>query len=290
VGRFSLGTILFLLAVSALLLAFQQEPGRATDHLVALAPETTSPGRNSCPNQLPDGDPVITDLHVHIVVACHEGYASFFDTNAKVPRVVAYRLTGGHTTGCLARKKLRFNVDLLVAPDLQGNRDDYHGSGYDLGHMAPNQDFSWDANEQKDTFSMINVAPQLPHLNQWEWEAGEEDVRAWAFDRGELQIYVGAILGPEPRQTIGLNTVAVPKAFFKVAVDRRRKEAVAFVMDQAEIPKGDLSPFTVSISAIESAAQIHIPLPASIDPSMVTRPWPADLHAWRQAHATACSR
>jgi len=60
---------------------------------------------------------------------------------------------------------------------------DYDHSGYDKDHMAPAVDFALDAAEKSDSFSMANMAPQLPGLNRAEWEHLEETVRAWAFAR-----------------------------------------------------------------------------------------------------------
>ena len=97
---------------------------------------------------------------------------------------------------------------------------------------------------------MANMMPQLARLNRAEWERLEETVRAWAWKRGELIVYVGPILaatGP----TIGTDRVAVPLAFWKVIVDPARHEAIGFVLPQAKIPKGDLAPWVRSVEAVE---------------------------------------
>src|SRR5690348_1945306 len=169
------------------------------------------------------GSPAHADCRAPVALSgtitiCHEGYVSLFDPAIKVPRLVEYTLTSPHTLGCFSRKGLQFKPDALAPSEEQGTVRDYHGSGYDLGHMAPNQDFAWDKAEQRATFSMVNVAPQRPGLNRDEWELLEEYVRAWALERGSLIVYVGPVLSSgDP--TIGPDHVDVPSAFWKLVID-----------------------------------------------------------------------
>ena len=59
-----------------------------------------------------------------------------------VALVVTYRLIGSHSLGCGSRDGLAFKVDGKAPPDTQGSPKDYTKSGYDLGHLTPNQDFA----------------------------------------------------------------------------------------------------------------------------------------------------
>ena len=142
---------------------------------------------SDCASHIPWGAPTITD-GANLDLVCHGGYLSALDVHAKVPRWVAYELTGPHTLGCFPRTGLQFKVDPLAPAEDQGRLVDYKNSGYDLGHMAPNQDFAWSKAEQRESFSFVNVAPQLPGLNRQGWERGEEFVRAWANERGDLEV------------------------------------------------------------------------------------------------------
>jgi endonuclease G len=169
----------------------------------------------------------------------------------------------------------------------QGAPKDYAKSGYDLGHMAPNEDFAWDAGEQKDTFSMANVAPQVPGLNRQGWERLEEDVRAWALTRGELQVYVGPIYG-ETSKTIGADKLPIPSAFYKIVLDRQTGEEVGFIMPNKPIKKGAAQPWHAAIATIEDRANISLPRPP--DALENSKAWPADLVGWRRAHNTACKK
>lgn len=239
---------------------------------------------SSC--DLPWGLPHVTDKE-SIIVACHAGYASGVGTTHREARWVAYELTAQHDVGCFPRTGLSFKVDPLVPPQDQAKPSDYRGSGYDLGHMAPNEDFAWDKGEQRDTFSMINVEPQLPGLNRQGWERLEEDVRAWALSRGDLEVYVGPIF-ETAKGTIGADKITVPSAFFKVVVDRRTNEAAGFVMPQKAIVKGDAEPWRVPIANIESRADVTLPLPSGSREA--AHAWPVDLAAWRTAHRKVCTK
>jgi endonuclease G len=237
----------------------------------------------ACQLSEPWGPPAVTDGH-RIIVICHEGYSSGLDLNTREARWVSYELTAQHDLGCYSRSGLRFGLDELAPPEAQGRPVDYAHSGYDLGHMAPNEDFAWSRSEQHDTFSMANVNPQLPGLNREGWERLEEDVRAWALQRGDLQVYVGPIYGVS--QTIGPDALPVPAAFFKVVVDHRTGEAVGFIMPQQSIPKGSVEPWRAPISDIQRRARVTLPMPSNLSESREA--WPADLANWRRQHAEAC--
>lgn len=245
-----------------------------------------APKSPSC--DLPWGLPRVTD-NESIIVACHAGYASGVGTTHREARWVAYELTAKHDLGCFPRTGLSFKVDPLVPPQDQAKPSDYRGSGYDLGHMAPNEDFAWNKDEQRDTFSMINVEPQLPGLNRQGWERLEEDVRAWALSHGDIEVYVGPIF-VTAKGTIGADKIAVPSAFFKVVIDRSTGETMGFVMPQKAIAKGDPAPWRVAIADIETRAAVHLPLPANETEARIGSAWPADLPGWRAAHRKACQK
>lgn len=233
-----------------------------------------------CP-AAPNGLPAVPDA----VTVCHAGYASLLDPHRREPVLVTWHLTGPATMGCHSRKGLAFEPDPLAPPAAQGRPSDYHASGYDLGHMADNADFAWDQGQQRDTFSMANVLPQLPGLNRQGWERGEEMTRAWAWSRGAVDVVAGPIYGGHA--TIGADALPVPIAFYKVVIDPRAGEFLAFEMPQAPVAKmGDLTPWLVPLAKVEADAGLRIPLPAGARQDM--QAWPVDLDAWRNAHATAC--
>jgi endonuclease G len=256
--------------------------------MVSVIIRASSPARagalEDCAVHIPWGPPQIGN-GAKVDLVCHHGYLSALDPQTKVPRWVAYDLTGPHTLGCHPRTGQQFAVDALAPAEDQATLKDYPRSGYDLGHMAPNQDFSWDREEQKDSFSFANVSPQSPGLNRQQWERGEEIVRAWAYQRGDIEVYVGPILRANDKR-IGKESINVPTAFFKIAVDRSSGEGIGFVMAQKVIKKGPIAPFVMTVAVIEDRSGLKIGLPANF--RQAAGIWDYSLTAWRAAHAKAC--
>ena len=93
-----------------------------------------------CNAPLPYGEPKVQGT---IQKICHPYYTSYYDVNLKGPRLVAYRLTGEQSLGCLPRKS-SFHGDEQLPSAARQNPGAYLNTGFDLGHMAPDQDMSWD--------------------------------------------------------------------------------------------------------------------------------------------------
>ncbi len=95
----------------------------------------------------------------------------------------------------LARKRFKEGADVqarraLAPAEDQGRASDYKGSGHDLGHMAPAEDFAWSKTLERETFSMASVEPQLPCLNRQGWERIEEIARTEACRHGAAAIFL----------------------------------------------------------------------------------------------------
>jgi endonuclease G len=240
---------------------------------------------DDCQDHLPFGVPRLTK-NTATTPVCHVGYALLHDDKFLVPRWVAYRLTGPHTLGCIDRPD-NFHADDKLPDGKRAEPSDYAKSGFDQGHQAPAQDFAWNMERMRDSFSMANMAPQLPGLNRQGWERLEETVRVWATDRKELIVYVGPIL-LNTKRTIGDNHVIVPSAFWKVIVDPANGDALAFIMPQHAIAKGTLTPWQVSIEQVETSAGITLPLPPNVNRTVEAPLWPADLKAWSAHHKKLC--
>jgi endonuclease G len=222
----------------------------------------------------------------HVTPVCHAGFIALHDDDLLIPRWVAYRLTTLHTLGCLKLAD-EFHAETTLPPGHRSEPEDYRRTGFDRGHQAPAEDFAWDLQAAYDSFSMVNAVPQLPGLNREGWEHLEQTVRAWAWTRGAVIVYVGPILTPQP-PTIGGNRVAVPIAFFKVVYDPAAGQAIAFLMPQRYIGKGDLGRWVTSVAEIQARTGITFPLPGSVDITTKAALWPADITGWRHARRQMC--
>jgi endonuclease G len=232
------------------------------------------------------GYPLLS-IGAHVTPVCHSGYAALHDDDLLIPRWVAYRLTASHTMGCL-KVAQDFHPEPALPAGRRADPSDYRRSGFDRGHQAPAEDFTWNGQQAEDSFSMVNAVPQLPGLNREGWERLEQSVRAWAWSRGAVIVFVGPILTPEP-PTIGANRVAVPIAFFKVVYDPSAGQAIAFLMPQRYIAKGAIGRWVTSVAEIQARTGITFPLPGSVDILAKSALWPADIAGWRHVRRQVCT-
>jgi len=191
------------------------------------------------------------------------------DDARHVPAWISYRLTAEHAPGCLPRKNT-FAADPDLSHEARAKPADYHGTGFDMGHLAP------DADVMRESFYLSNMPPQLAKLNREGWERLEEAVRAWAIGRGEVLVEVGPIFGDAP-ETIGPDDVAVPIAFWKVVA--AIPEAIAFEMPNAPVRKDEALTHVVAIADVEAHAALKLPIPGGIDRDHPTLLWAVDLAA-----------
>ena len=99
-------------------------------------------------------------------------YTSYFSYQVHNPLFVSYKLY--HGGGTCSRSDLSFETDGQLN---SATKSDYAGNGYDIGHMANAEDFSYDCNLEKLTFRFYNALPQTPKLNRGIWKEYETKIR-----------------------------------------------------------------------------------------------------------------
>lgn len=137
------------------------------------------------------------------------------------------------------------------------NHEDYTGSGYDRGHMAPNYLIAsrYGRSAQLETFLMTNITPQKPTLNQKSWQRLEEviadDFSQW---HGEFWVVTGPIFSAQPK-TLKNSRVAIPDAFYKILIKPgnldQPPKALAFIFPQNAKPNATLMNFVTTIDEVE---------------------------------------
>lgn len=140
-----------------------------------------------------------------------EVYKSYYSYTMKSPLYVMYYLYQGG--GDCSRKKLTFRSEYKSAVN-----KDYVRSGYDRGHLVNAEDFAFDCDKERCTFSYYNCMAQHPKLNRGSWKSWEAKIR----DESQLnilKIYTGAIYG---NNTIG-DGVRVPEYCWKVVYNTKTK-------------------------------------------------------------------
>lgn len=184
-------------------------------------------------------------------VITHTGYTTSYNTTTLIPDWVAYELTASETEGYEERGERMFSKDPQFR-QRQAMREDYSGSGWTKGHMAPAADFRWDSTAMDETFYFTNVCPQDQQLNSKDWEFLERQVRRWANEYGRVWVVTGPIVGRNVHGSIGERGVIVPDAFYKAVLVRRsgRYRSIAFVMGN-DSRRYYLSDCAVSVNELE---------------------------------------
>ncbi|MEG4023789.1 DNA/RNA non-specific endonuclease [Microcoleus sp. S13C4] len=106
--------------------------------------------------------------------------------------------------------------DSLPADWYKVRPNDYMGSGYDRGHIAPSADRTRNEADNSSTFLMTNMMPQVPEVNRGVWGDLEDYCRELVQQGKELYI----VAGPVGRKgSIGRKEkIAVPAKNWKVIV------------------------------------------------------------------------
>ncbi len=167
---------------------------------------------------------------------------------------VAYELTREETYAVCQRYR-NFISDQRFQEGTADDKD-YHGSGYDRGHLAPAGDMAWSETAMRESFFYSNISPQDPGFNRGIWKDLEELVREWAKDNQSVYIVVGPIL-EKGLQTIGRNKVSVPKYYYKVILDYREPDikGIGFVIPNKGMDE-PLQKFALSIDNVEKLTGI----------------------------------
>ena len=143
----------------------------------------------------------------------HMGYTLSYNSKLRIPNWVAYELLDSELYGDLDRNE-KFTAD----PAIRGRQaydEDYRGSGWDRGHMAPSGDMKWSSQAMDECFYLSNVCPQNHNLNAGSWNDLEKQVRYEARYYGRVWVVCGPVVGRGRYGTVGENKVQVPDGFFK---------------------------------------------------------------------------
>lgn len=242
----------------------------------------------ACAHHVPYGIPQIARPNTQLI--CRTGYFLQHDSAIKIPLWVSYRLEPARVNGCVPRSNA-FAPDQSIPRGARAEMADYAKSGYDIGHVAPNAEQSWDPQVEIESFYLSNMMPQLPGLNRGIWKLLETSVRGWTLQRGHAMIiHAGPIFDERNDKRIGPNGVIVPNAFYKIVIDSVTGETLAFLFPHQGGLGNDLSRFQVSIADIEQLTGIRLGLPRNMPRDRVLPLWPVDFKQVTDSKRAACSR
>ncbi len=200
-------------------------------------------------------------------VVQHRGFILSYDHHYLTPAWVAYELTREEVLNDGVERLDTFQMDPEIK-GLQAYLEDYRGSGWDRGHMAPSRDMQWSGQSMEECFFLSNVCPQNRTLNATSWNYAEQTARYVAKKYGSVCVVSGPIYGEGKVERIG--GVAVPHAFFKALLIRGSSltTGIAFVMRNTDEYQTQES-CAVSIDSLENL--IHRDLFPSLEDELENR-------------------
>lgn len=149
---------------------------------------------------------------------------------------------------------------------------EYDGFGFDRGHLAPSADFRWSARALSESYFYSNMSPQLADFNRGRWSELEALLRSYVTGHPGVQLYVvtGPVLEPDlPVIERSINGVAIPRLYFKVALDMENRRAIGFVMPNAKLTY-PIEHFAVSVDVVEELTGLDFfnALPDSLEAAL----------------------
>jgi len=155
-----------------------------------------------------------------------------YNYNLKVATAVAYTLYGDLVNELNIKKRPDFYEEGSIATSYRAKLGDYRGSGYDRGHMAPDAAFDWSQESLDSTYSLANIIPQIPDVNQKAWVKVEKYARDKAVELSELNI-VNLIDYSTTPELIGKGEVAVSIGYYKILynTDKSYQECYYYAND-----------------------------------------------------------
>jgi nuclease EXOG len=121
-----------------------------------------------------------------------------YDSARRVPRWVAEHLTKEQVKQEVAKRKgVNFSADPLVPMQFRSTNQDYWGSGWSRGHMAPAGDNKHCQHSMNDTFYLTNIVPQDMDNNGGYWNRLEIWVRGLTEQYQDVWVVSGPLWLPQ---------------------------------------------------------------------------------------------
>lgn len=223
---------LFLAVACTLMLAACNKdklPGKAPKpDAVATTAEPVN-GFDKCRDFFPGQLPRVPDLQTRLPRdLCYDAFAILHSGHTKTPVFAVERLTVAQLQDAADEQRTnRFFADARLPQAERATLEDYKGSGYDRGHMAPAADMPT-AQAMAQSFSLANMVPQAPENNRGVWADIEKATRQYVKRaKGPVYVYTGPVYGSSGAQVIGKGRVWVPSHLYKLVYDAGSNRAWA---------------------------------------------------------------
>lgn len=192
----------------------------------------------------------------------HSGYVTSYNPETLVPNWVYEEILPEEIIRNGGAKRLDEFVEDPYVDGRCSSTEDYVGSGYGRGHLAPAADFKYSDEAMAESFYMTNVAPQDKGLNAGAWNDLENQVRFWCknYYKTTMQVVSGVIV-EDGAKRIGRSRVAVPSYFWKVVCRKDTRsgnyEAIGFLFPNKDTNR-PYTDFAVPIDEIEELTGLDL--------------------------------
>ncbi|XP_048872387.1 nuclease EXOG, mitochondrial-like [Brienomyrus brachyistius] len=189
-----------------------------------------------------------------------------YDQVKKTPRWVAEHLSNAKLQGSAERKHCKFRPDPGVPELFTAHNEDYLGSGWSRGHMAPAGDNKFSEQAMAETFYLSNIVPQNYENNAGFWNRLEMYCRNLTEKFEDVWVISGPLTLPEvgadgkktiSYKLIGKRDVAVPTHLYKVVLAQRSLSSPKLALGAFVVPNQPigydhpLTEFQVSLMDME---------------------------------------
>ena len=201
------------------------------------------------------GNPTRTDGSA-LRLLINTAYCVGYDEQMRLPAWAAYRLNDVPPSALPARPTL-FQPDTRTARPVLS--EDYTGSGFDRGHLAPNFAIArcYGEEAQRETFLLSNVVPQHHAFNAGLWKSLElREALNYVGRFQEIWVLTGPVFGQEIHCIP--SGLAIPEQLFKIIIDMQngRIRVVALLMPQDSQDDKHLDKYLCSIDEIEEKTRL----------------------------------
>jgi len=129
---------------------------------------------------------------VGLVVAKHDAFTSYYDTNTGCPALVTYELSQADFAGTNKVGSRRFKMDTKL-PRPRVKDSDYQNTGFVRGHLCSAADRDSRKDLLKETYLTSNLVPMTMVCNSGPWRVVEEACRNHAQQGHVLKVARGVL-------------------------------------------------------------------------------------------------
>jgi endonuclease G len=185
---------------------------------------------SACPQFFASGKPPVVAPRPTHRALCYDAFAILHSGESKTAVYVAQKLNRALVADADEKRTNRFFPDARLRSSERATLEDYRGSGYDRGHLAPAGQMPT-AQAMAQSFSLANMVPQASQHNQGTCRVSVEDAtkKYAGRARGDVYVITGPVFEPNIAQSkaIGPGSVRVPKYLFKLVYDESANRAWA---------------------------------------------------------------